>query len=59
MIQVPDLERKLDTLIGLAADDRDGPPPRLRHARDVGALGPLNIRELRAARAAATGCSAS
>ena len=48
MLHVPDLERKLDTLIGLAADDRDGPPPRLRHARDVGALGPVNIRELRA-----------
>src|SRR5512147_2815857 len=48
MLHVPDLERKLDTLIGLAADDRDGPPPRLRHARDVGALGPVNIRALRA-----------
>ena len=48
MLHVPDLEQKLDTLIGLAADDRDGPPPRLRHARDVGALGPVNIRELRA-----------
>jgi predicted DNA-binding helix-hairpin-helix protein len=48
VLHVPDLERKLDTLIGLATDDRDGPPPRLRHARDVGALGPVNIRELRA-----------
>ena len=47
MLRVPDLEHKLDTLISLAADDREGPPPRLRHARDVGALGPLNIRSLR------------
>jgi predicted DNA-binding helix-hairpin-helix protein len=49
MLRVPDLEHKLDTLIALAADDREGPPPRLRHARDVGALGPLNIRALRSA----------
>ena len=48
MLRVPDLEHKLDTLISLAADDREGPPPRLRHARDVGALGPVNIRALRA-----------
>jgi predicted DNA-binding helix-hairpin-helix protein len=49
MLRVPDLEQKLDTLMSLAADDRDGPPPppRLRHARDVGSLGPLNIRHLR------------
>ncbi|MBA3496026.1 MAG: radical SAM protein [Gemmatimonadales bacterium] len=47
MLRVPDLEHKLDTLMSLAADDRDGPPPRLRHARHVGALGPLNIRHLR------------
>ncbi|MEP6572066.1 MAG: radical SAM protein [Gemmatimonadota bacterium] len=35
--------------MSLATDDRDGqpPPPRLRHARDVGALGPVNIRDLR------------
>jgi predicted DNA-binding helix-hairpin-helix protein len=48
MRRVPDLERKLDDLISLAADDRDGapPPPRLRHARSTGALGPLNIRDL-------------
>jgi predicted DNA-binding helix-hairpin-helix protein len=46
VLHVPDLEHKLDTLISLAADDREGPPPRLRHARDVGALGPLNIRAL-------------
>ena len=47
MLHVPDLEQKLDTLISLAADDRDGPPPRLRHARRSGSLGPLNIRRLR------------
>src|SRR6478735_6871881 len=49
MLHVPDLERKLDTLITLAQDDREGPPtpPRLRHARQSGALGPLNIRRLR------------
>jgi predicted DNA-binding helix-hairpin-helix protein len=50
MLHVPDLERKLDTLISLAQDDREGPPPpppRLRHARESGALGPLNIRRLR------------
>ena len=49
------LEQKLELLIGLAGDDRDGapgkdramPPPRLRHANDSGALRPLNIRELR------------
>jgi predicted DNA-binding helix-hairpin-helix protein len=47
VLHVPDLEHKLDTLISLAADDREGPPPRLRHTRDVGALGPVNIRALR------------
>jgi predicted DNA-binding helix-hairpin-helix protein len=46
--RVLDLEQKLDTLMGLAADDRDGAPPRLRHARTSGALGPLNIRQLQA-----------
>jgi predicted DNA-binding helix-hairpin-helix protein len=51
------LEQKLELLIGLAGDDRDGAPgsdrsmlpPRLRHAHDSGALRPLNIRELRVA----------
>ena len=45
------LERKLSILMSLAADDRDGrpPPPRLRHVDDVGALRPLNIRDLRPA----------
>ncbi len=47
MLRVPDLDQKLDTLMSLAADDRDGPPPRLRHARRSGSLGPLNIRRLR------------
>ncbi|HKP77064.1 MAG TPA: hypothetical protein VJT67_16150, partial [Longimicrobiaceae bacterium] len=48
------LEQKLDILMELAGDDHDGPagrarvlPPRLRHAKAVGALRPLNIRELR------------
>ena len=43
------LSDKLDTLMALAIDDRDGrpPPPRLRHIKGVGALGPLNIRDLR------------
>jgi len=47
MLHVPNLEQKLDTLISLAQDDRDGPPPRLRNARRSGSLGPLNIRRLR------------
>jgi predicted DNA-binding helix-hairpin-helix protein len=41
------LEQKLDLLMSLAADDREGLPPRLRHTKDVGALRPLNIRNLR------------
>jgi predicted DNA-binding helix-hairpin-helix protein len=49
MLRVPDLDAKLDTLMSLAEDDREGPPlpPRLRHARKSGSLGPLNIRRLR------------
>jgi predicted DNA-binding helix-hairpin-helix protein len=52
-----DLEAKLAILMSLAAADREGSPgrdpsmplpPRLRHANDVGALRPLNIREVRA-----------
>jgi len=45
----PDLEEKLNVLMSLAADDRDGkpPPPRLRHSEGAGALRPLNIRDLR------------
>ncbi|MDQ3995415.1 MAG: hypothetical protein M3303_00170, partial [Gemmatimonadota bacterium] len=51
------LEAKLAILMSLAAADREGPPgrdpsmslpPRLRHANDVGALRPLNIRSVRA-----------
>jgi predicted DNA-binding helix-hairpin-helix protein len=42
------LEQKLDLLMSLAVDDRDGePPPRLRHTKEVGALRPLNLRNLR------------
>ena len=41
------LEQKLDVLMSLAADDREGLPPRLRHTKAVGALRPLNIRNLR------------
>jgi predicted DNA-binding helix-hairpin-helix protein len=48
-VRTPDLEQKLDLLMSLAADDRDGVPPRLKHTRDVGALRPLNIRNLRPA----------
>jgi predicted DNA-binding helix-hairpin-helix protein len=43
------LEQKLDVLMSLAADDREGLPPRLRHTKAVGALRPLNIRNLRPA----------
>ena len=38
-----DLQHKLDTLMSLAADDRDGMPTLLRHARDAGALAPLRF----------------
>jgi predicted DNA-binding helix-hairpin-helix protein len=41
------LERKLEVLMSMASDDRDSPPPRLKHSHDVGALRPLNIRNLR------------
>lgn len=47
MIRVPDLEQKLGALMSLAAADREGLPPRLRHAEAAGALRPLNIRALR------------
>ena len=43
----PDLDQKLDILMSLAVDDREGLPPRLRHTKDVGELRPLNIRHLR------------
>jgi predicted DNA-binding helix-hairpin-helix protein len=49
-----ELERKLDLLMSLATEDREGMPapptslpPRLRHTKDVGALRPLNLRALR------------
>jgi len=49
-----ELAEKLDILMSLAAEDREGPPesqralpPRLRHAGEAGALRPLNIRVLR------------
>jgi predicted DNA-binding helix-hairpin-helix protein len=49
-----ELSEKLEILMSLATEDREGPPeaarplpPRLRHAGDVGALRPLNIRVLR------------
>jgi predicted DNA-binding helix-hairpin-helix protein len=51
------LEAKLAILMSLAAADREGfpgrdpsmpLPPRLRHANEVGALRPLNIRTVRA-----------
>lgn len=46
------LEARLKTLMTLAQDDRDSAvdrplPPRLRHTEEVGALQPLNIRNLR------------
>jgi len=47
MMHNGDLERKIGVLMSLAADDREGRPVRLRHTREVGALGPLNIRHLR------------
>jgi predicted DNA-binding helix-hairpin-helix protein len=34
-------------LMSLATEDREGLPPRLQHTHDVGALRPLNIRNLR------------
>jgi predicted DNA-binding helix-hairpin-helix protein len=49
-----DLEQKLAVLMSLAADDREGLPgrervlpPRLRNAGAAGALGPLNLRNVR------------
>src|SRR4051812_43618754 len=50
-----DIDQKIDLLMSLAADDRDGAPgsetalpPRLRNAKHAGALRPLNIRYVRA-----------
>ena len=52
MLRTPDLEAKLALLMTLAGDDREGLPTaqlpaRLRHANDVGALRPLNLRSVR------------
>jgi predicted DNA-binding helix-hairpin-helix protein len=52
MMRTPNLEAKLALLMSLAGDDREGLPtrelpPRLRHANDVGALRPLNLRTVR------------
>ena len=52
MMRTPNLEAKLALLMSLAGDDREGLPtrqlpPRLRHANDVGALRPLNLRPVR------------
>jgi predicted DNA-binding helix-hairpin-helix protein len=60
MAQDMELARRLELLMSLATDDREGVPvkpsapneaatlpPRLRHANDVGSLRPLNIRNLR------------
>ena len=49
MLGDPSLERKIDILMSLATDDRDGLPPRLRHTKEVGALRPISIRHLRPA----------
>ncbi len=46
MIRTPDLEAKLAVLMSLATEDREGLPPRLRHAHAAGSLRPLNIRTL-------------
>lgn len=47
MAKYGELEQRLDILMSLAADDREGLPPRLRHTKEAGALHPLNIRNLR------------
>jgi predicted DNA-binding helix-hairpin-helix protein len=51
-VRSPSLENKIATLMADATDDLDSAsprplPPRLRHTQDVGALRPLNIRDLR------------
>jgi predicted DNA-binding helix-hairpin-helix protein len=53
------LEERVDFLMSLAGDDRESDsnvqlPPRLRHAKDVGALRPLNFRNVRAGRGRVT-----
>ena len=46
-MRTQDLEQKIGVLMALASDDREGPPPRLRHTGEVGALRPISIRNLR------------
>jgi predicted DNA-binding helix-hairpin-helix protein len=46
MLKTPDLEHKLNVLMTLATEDREGMPPRLRNMGAAGALGPVNIRTL-------------
>ena len=56
MSTVLDLDAKIALLMSLAAEDREGGPgrdpsmplpPRLRHATEVGALRPFNLRTVR------------
>lgn len=46
MLKTPDLEHKLEVLMSLATEDREGLPPRLRNFSKGGSLRPLNIRTL-------------
>lgn len=51
-MRTPNLEAKLALLMSLAGDDKEGLPtkqlpPRPRHANEVGALRPLNLRPVR------------
>lgn len=46
MLKTPDLEQKIQVLMSLATEDREGLPPRLRNTEAAGALRPINIRTL-------------
>jgi predicted DNA-binding helix-hairpin-helix protein len=46
VLPTPDLEHKIQVLMSLATEDREGLPPRLRNADAAGALRPVNIRTL-------------
>ena len=46
MLHTPDLDHKLQVLMSLATEDREGLPPRLRNAQSPDTLRPLNIRTL-------------